>query len=801
MHEAIIDQETFDRVQTEHKRRGEFYAKRYWGYRRKNGKYVIYSQEAEIVRWIFQRYLERAPFSQIAEELKERGIKATRQSEFKDYKVRYIVQSDFYDPANPAVDVPLLDRETYQKVQAEHEFREKHLPRNIQNGTVSVSNKRVFGYQYDDEQRRYMIVPEEAEIVREIFTLYLGGMSAPDIARKLDAEGKRSTLGGRFDGGRIHILLASEIYVGDLRIYKTFVDGDKIKRNNGEIPQYLLTDVHEAIIDRETFRKVQEIRKDRILIWTDYIFGYELVDGKYVIHPQNAEVVRLIFKLYLEHEGDTAIAEILNEQGYKPVRGRKYKAKIIHRIIRNKSYAPDYPNVSEPIFDAETYDKILAEHKFRAPHRTGRVLQNRFVGYKKMNGKYYIDPQSVGAVRLAIEMYLGHKSYTEIARALNERGYKTVTGQAFIHVSVKAIVKNDCYYPGFDDVAEPIFDEDMHEKVKAEHEFRDYHKNSMGVRRFVGYKKINGMYYIDPQSVGAVQLTIEMFLKSKKKDEIAKALNEKGYRTISGIAFTESSVKEILANERYYPGFDDVAEPIFDEETHEKVKAERKFRYTHKSDNPLRLVGYNVIDGVYYIDSQTVGATRLAIKMFLDSKTRSEIAIALNEQGYTTVTGLAFTKFSVRDIVMSDRYYPGFPDVAEPIFDEETYEKVKAMREFRRPYPGNKWKKMLLGYKIIGGKYYIDPQSVGAVRLAIEMYLDLRTHSDIIDALNENGYKTVTGKKFTEVTVKAIIKNDRYYPGFPDVAEPIFNEETHEKVRAERLCRFEHKCRKGMKRK
>ena len=155
---------------------------------------------------------------------------------------------------------------------------------------------------------------------------------------------------------------------------------------------------------------------------------------------------------------------------------------------------------------------------------------------------------------------------------------------------------------------------------------------------------------------------------------------------------------------------------------------------------------------------------------------------------------------SVRDIVMNDHYYPGFPDVAEPIFDAETYEKVKAEREFRATHRHGKGLQQLLGYKMIGGKYYIDPQGVAAVRLAIEMYLDYRTHSEIIDALNERGYKTLTGRDFTEVTVRAMIKNDRYYPGYSDVAEPIFDEVTHEKVKAERLYRFEHKHRKGMKR-
>ena len=783
LHEAIIDQETFDRVQEEHKRRGEYYAKHYMGYRFENGGYVLEPEEGETVRWIFKRYLERVPLYQIAVELDEKGIKTYRQTEFKDYKVRNIVMCDFYDPDNPAVDEPLFDRETYEKVQAEHEFREKHKARNIQGSTVPVSNRRIFGYQYDEEQKRYIVIPDEAETIREIFTHYLSGTPASAIADKLNAEGKRSTLGRMFDNGRINELLDYEIYTGDLLVQKTFIDSDsKQRKNHGELPMYRLTDAHEAIIDRETFQRVQEMRKSRAEFQRNYIFGYLLVDGKYVIHPQNAEIVRLIFKLYLEHEGDTAIAAKLNEQGYKTARGRCFDAKTVHRITVKKNYAPDTPNVAEPIFDAETYDKIKAERKIRAAHPKKTFLRNHYVGYQIIGGAYYIEPQSVGAVRLAVAMYLEHKTYTEIARALNDRGYKTLTGQDFIHVTVKAIVQSDCYYPGFPNVAEPIFDAEMHEKVKTEHALRDKYKNSMGVRRIVGYKVIDGMYCIDPQSVGAVRLAIEMFLQSKKKDEIAKALNEQGYRTISGITFTESSVKEILANERYYPGCPDVAEPVFDEETHEKVKAEREYRYMHGFQiPPQRFVGYTIIDGKYCIAPQTVGAARLAIKLFLESRTRAEIAIALNEQGYTTVTGVAFTKSSVRDIVMNDHYYPGFPDVAEPIFDAETYEKVKAEREFRAAHRCGKGLQQLLWYKMIGGKYYIDPQGVAAVRLAIEMYLDYRTHSEIIDALNERGYKTLTSRDFTEVTVRAIIKNDRYYPGYSDVAEPIFDEKTHEK--------------------
>ena len=89
------------------------------------------------------------------------------------------------------------------------------------------------------------VVPEEAEIVKRIFDMYLSGM------------GKRSA---------ISKMLRNEAYAGNLLLQKTFKDNHIAKRtriNRGELPMYYVENAHEAIIPSEIFQKVQEMITQR----------------------------------------------------------------------------------------------------------------------------------------------------------------------------------------------------------------------------------------------------------------------------------------------------------------------------------------------------------------------------------------------------------------------------------------------------------------------------------------------------------------------------------------------------------
>lgn len=130
-----------------------------------------------------------------------------------------------------------------------------------QQGEIQVNCARFLGYT-KDEDKRLMIVPEEAEIVKRIYREYLEGSSMLKIARGLEADGILNGAGNeKWHTSNINNILRNEKYIGDALLQKTYtVDFLTKKRvkNNGIVPQYYVENSHEAIIPREVFMQVQE---------------------------------------------------------------------------------------------------------------------------------------------------------------------------------------------------------------------------------------------------------------------------------------------------------------------------------------------------------------------------------------------------------------------------------------------------------------------------------------------------------------------------------------------------------------
>lgn len=106
----------------------------------------------------------------------------------------------------------------------------------------------------------FTIIPEEAELVRQIYNDYLSGMGFTAIEKKLHSQGVN------FTKSSISKLLRSEKYIGDMLLQKTFtldhISKKQIK-NEGQMPQYYVQNSHEPIVNRETFTAVQEEIKRR----------------------------------------------------------------------------------------------------------------------------------------------------------------------------------------------------------------------------------------------------------------------------------------------------------------------------------------------------------------------------------------------------------------------------------------------------------------------------------------------------------------------------------------------------------
>ncbi|ETI69796.1 recombinase family protein [Neobacillus vireti] len=69
------------------------------------------------------------------------------------------------------------------------------------------------------------------------------------------------------------------------------------------------------------------------------IFGYDSVEKELVINPQEAEIVQLVFTLYVEGKGLKAITNYLNKAGYRTKRNKHFSINGIATILDNQVYA------------------------------------------------------------------------------------------------------------------------------------------------------------------------------------------------------------------------------------------------------------------------------------------------------------------------------------------------------------------------------------------------------------------------------------------------------------------------------
>lgn len=116
----------------------------------------------------------------------------------------------------------------------------------------------MFGYRYKDGE--YVIVPEEAEIVKIIYADFLSGKGIEAIMKSLNDSGVLTQQGFTWHRSAVMRILRNYTYTGNLLLQTKYRENHLTKKtliNHGELPQYHATDTHEAIIDMATFEAVQ----------------------------------------------------------------------------------------------------------------------------------------------------------------------------------------------------------------------------------------------------------------------------------------------------------------------------------------------------------------------------------------------------------------------------------------------------------------------------------------------------------------------------------------------------------------
>ena len=132
------------------------------------------------------------------------------------------------------------------------EYEKKLIVRRLANGRryktlerrIKASGNVPYGYAYDGKgtkEKRVVVDPEQAEIVREMFGMALNGQSLGRIAEDLGERGVTNSRNRAFNRAAIHKILSNDFYTSKVRFAGKVADGK-----------------HEAIINPVTFGKVQK---------------------------------------------------------------------------------------------------------------------------------------------------------------------------------------------------------------------------------------------------------------------------------------------------------------------------------------------------------------------------------------------------------------------------------------------------------------------------------------------------------------------------------------------------------------
>ena len=136
----------------------------------------------------------------------------------------------------------------------------------MQDGKVSFAYSRFLGYR-KGEDGLPEIIPEEAEVVRRIYRDFIAGMTVDRIAKALTREGIPTPAGReKWQKRTVESILLNEKYKGEALLQKVFtVDflTKKVKKNEGEVPQYYVKGSHPGIISPEEWQLVQDEMKRR----------------------------------------------------------------------------------------------------------------------------------------------------------------------------------------------------------------------------------------------------------------------------------------------------------------------------------------------------------------------------------------------------------------------------------------------------------------------------------------------------------------------------------------------------------
>lgn len=142
-------------------------------------------------------------------------------------------------------------------IEAMDEYYSINLAEEVKRGMTEKAGRgqavTIPSFGYDIENGKYIPDPETAPVVQRIFSDFLDGAGMRTIAQELNDSGYRTRRGNLFENRTVKYILQNPVYIGKIRWNpsgKTDYHTDTAAN--------VIDGVHEPIINRETWNKVQE---------------------------------------------------------------------------------------------------------------------------------------------------------------------------------------------------------------------------------------------------------------------------------------------------------------------------------------------------------------------------------------------------------------------------------------------------------------------------------------------------------------------------------------------------------------
>ena len=201
---------------------------------------------------------------------------------FPEHNIRFIAINDCIDSENGENDFSVF-RNVMNEMYAKDISRKVRSSHRLRGNAGEPLSAPPYGYMKSVEnKKKWVIDPEAAEIVRRVFRLCIEGKGNETIARMLQEDkvlvpmaywqskglprGGKKTQPNPYKWCKTTIakMRAQQEYCGDVINFKTYSKNfrNKTRIANPKENWAIFKDVHEPIIDRETFERVQELTKE-----------------------------------------------------------------------------------------------------------------------------------------------------------------------------------------------------------------------------------------------------------------------------------------------------------------------------------------------------------------------------------------------------------------------------------------------------------------------------------------------------------------------------------------------------------